>query len=96
MVLCCIFILRFILNNHSVKYLQNHVLTVTGCSCLNRSAAKFLCVYSVCDIIAWGHAVAQSVEALRYKLEGCGFDSRWCHWNFSWGIIRLDALWSWG
>jgi hypothetical protein len=23
------------------------------------------------------------VEALRYKPEGCGIDSRWCHWNFS-------------
>jgi len=21
-------------------------------------------------------------EALRYKPEGCGFDSRWCHWKF--------------
>ena len=30
-----------------------------------------------------GGAVAQLVEALRYKREGCGFDSRWCHWNFS-------------
>jgi len=29
------------------------------------------------------HAVAQLVEALRYKPEGRGFDSRWCHWNFS-------------
>jgi len=29
-----------------------------------------------------GHAVAQLVEALRYKSEGRGFDSRWCHWNF--------------
>ena len=27
--------------------------------------------------------VAQLVEALRYKSEGCGFDSLWCHWNFS-------------
>jgi hypothetical protein len=27
--------------------------------------------------------VAQLVEALRYNLEGRGFDSRWCHWNFS-------------
>jgi hypothetical protein len=26
--------------------------------------------------------VAQLVEALRYKPEGRGFDSRWCHWNF--------------
>ena len=37
-------------------------------------------------ISAWtltGHTVAKLVEALRYKLEGCGFDSQWCHWNFS-------------
>ena len=30
-----------------------------------------------------GNAVAQLVEALRYKSEGRGFDSQWCHWNFS-------------
>ena len=30
-----------------------------------------------------GHAVTQLVDALRYKPEGRGFDSRWCHWNFS-------------
>jgi len=30
-----------------------------------------------------GHAVAQLVETLRYNPEGSGFDSRWCHWNFS-------------
>ena len=30
-----------------------------------------------------GQAVAQLVEALRYKPEGGGFDSRWSHWNFS-------------
>ena len=29
-----------------------------------------------------GQAVAQLVEALRYKPEGRGFDSRWCHWIF--------------
>ena len=29
----------------------------------------------------WGHAVAQLVEALRYKPEGRWFDSRWCHWH---------------
>jgi hypothetical protein len=29
------------------------------------------------------HAVAQLVEALSYKPEGRGFDSRWCYWNFS-------------
>ena len=30
-----------------------------------------------------GYAVAQLVEALRYKPEGSGLDSRWCHWSFS-------------
>jgi hypothetical protein len=30
-----------------------------------------------------GYTVAQLVEALRYKLVGRGFDSRWYHWNFS-------------
>ena len=34
-------------------------------------------------LIFKGHAVAQLVEALRYKSEGRVFDSRWCHWNFS-------------
>ena len=27
--------------------------------------------------------MVQLVDALRYKLEGRGFDFRWCHWNFS-------------
>jgi hypothetical protein len=30
-----------------------------------------------------GPVVAQLVEALRYKPEGRGFDSRWDHWDFS-------------
>ena len=30
-----------------------------------------------------GRAVAQLVEALRYKPQGRRFDSRLCHWNFS-------------
>jgi len=29
-----------------------------------------------------GNAVAQLVEALRYKPEGRGFDSLWSHWIF--------------
>jgi hypothetical protein len=35
----------------------------------------------------WGHVVAQLVVALRYKLEGRGFNSRWCHWIFSLTIL---------
>jgi len=30
-----------------------------------------------------GYLVAQLVEALRYKPEGRGFNSRLCHWHFS-------------
>jgi hypothetical protein len=34
--------------------------------------------------LEWGTLlVAHLVEALRYKPEGRGFDSRWCHWIFS-------------
>jgi hypothetical protein len=30
-----------------------------------------------------GYAMAQLFEALRYKLEGRGFDSRMSHWDFA-------------
>jgi hypothetical protein len=35
------------------------------------------------NILRRENAVVQLVEALRCKPEGRGFDSRWCHWNFS-------------
>ena len=41
------------------------------------------CPFGVGTAIKLGQAVAQFVEVLRYKLEGRGFDSRWCHGNFS-------------
>jgi hypothetical protein len=39
-------------------------------------------MYSYC-FIGGTLLVAQLVKPLRYKPEGRGFDSRWCHWNFS-------------
>jgi hypothetical protein len=48
---------------------------------INRLAFEVIC--PCVHMGQLGHAVAQLVEALRYKPEGRGFDSRWCHWNFS-------------
>ena len=45
---------------------------------LSRSTSRFCCVQR--SIGARGGLV---VKALRYKPAGRGFDSRWCHWNFS-------------
>jgi len=38
-------------------------------------------VNTFCAILLRGHAVAQLVEALRYKPKVREFDSRWCHWH---------------
>ena len=43
-------------------------------------ASSSLCLF-LCTLLC--HAVAQLVQALRYKPEGRGFDSRECYWNFS-------------
>ena len=50
---------------------------VAGCAVYN------IINLHICICTGWGHAVAHLVETLRYKPEGRGFDSRWCHWNFS-------------
>jgi hypothetical protein len=55
-------------------------------------------------VLKRGHAVAQVVDALRYKPEGRGFDSSWClalgstqqlteksNRNFSWRVKAADA-----
>jgi hypothetical protein len=33
------------------------------------------------SVSGWWYALAQLVDALRYKPESGGFDSRWCHCN---------------
>ena len=56
---------------------------------LNITGYKLIELYQLISCIndylkcSKGYAVAQLVEALRYKSEGRGFNSRWCHWNFS-------------
>jgi hypothetical protein len=49
-----------------------------------RFACVFVFDFKFIILNIWGALlVAQLVEALRYKPEGRGFDSRWCHWKFS-------------
>ena len=50
-----------------------------------RDPITHLCSCNLCCFTNknWGYAVAQLVETLLYKSEGCGFDSRLCHCNFS-------------
>jgi len=52
--------------------------------CLSHSGIKKkILALLLKPLVIMGYAVAQLVEALRYKPEGRGFDSRWCHWNIS-------------
>jgi hypothetical protein len=37
---------------------------------------------NILHLILLGARGGSVVEALRYKPEGRGIDSRWCHWNF--------------
>jgi hypothetical protein len=65
--------------------LQNTLLALLPLKMAQKAAARKtgeminISVFHKCV----GHAVAQLVEALRYKPAGRGFYSRWCHWNFS-------------
>jgi hypothetical protein len=48
----------------------------------NDTPDLFHIIFITYQLTIRGYAVAQLVEALRYKPECRGFDSRWCHWNF--------------
>ena len=66
----------------SFRYLHQNPV----CICSLPPATRFVYL-TLLDLINYmfvkWQEVAQSVEALRYKSEGHGFDSRWCQWNFS-------------
>ena len=66
----------------SLEYSENVVLANSGFHARNNfseNCPKF--GESTSTVL--GHAVAQFVEAVRYKSEGRGFDSRRCHLKFS-------------
>jgi hypothetical protein len=43
---------------------------------------RILAMVVIFDLRIVFNVVAQLLEALCYKPEGHGFDSRWSHWNF--------------
>jgi hypothetical protein len=67
---CALFLYRII---------QLNVTKLTYCEMSLHENFYFI----TCGLQQQEYAVAQLVEALRYKPEGRGFDSRWSHWNFS-------------
>jgi len=46
--------------------------------------------FSLTVLSGGGHAMAQMLEVLRYKPDGHGFDSWWCHWKFSLTILPAE------
>jgi hypothetical protein len=62
---------------------QMHQSPLDSVSAEHRSLHLFFPKYYYFLHRTGGYAVAQLVEALRYKPEGRGFDFRWSHWNFS-------------
>jgi len=48
-----------------------------------RSVATLVLCWRLAEATSQGQVVAQLVEALCYKPEGRGVNSRWCNWNFS-------------
>jgi hypothetical protein len=52
-------------------------------SCIYTQCTSFVSPYFLSPLVVVDYALAQLVEALRYKPKVRGFDSRWGHWNFS-------------
>jgi hypothetical protein len=71
----------YVIEGHTNAYLQFYKTTD---NMVGTIPAFLTFILKLCMMINFGvHAMALLVEALRYKPEGRGFDSRWCHWNFS-------------
>jgi hypothetical protein len=54
-----------------------------GLSVLSFSIRTIISSSFLCVCHKYGDRGGTVVMVLHYKLEGCWFDSRWCHWNFS-------------
>ena len=73
--------LYFIVTHTHIIIITNSVVCLKTYLVTLAFGGKFVC--NKLDGYGGTLLVAQLVEALRYKPEGRGFDSRWCRWNFS-------------
>ena len=63
----------------------NYFILISNCTEIKyRGVTTILFWSELCNYCKYlqVHAVAQLVEALRYKSEGRGFDSQWFHWIY--------------
>jgi len=72
---------------------QNMLITELTCTFTFQTEFHLahVSIYKAYILTLRGHAVAQLVEALRYKPEGRGFDSRWCLWIFYFYSPGVDS-----
>ena len=81
-------LLKFILHKFFDVWMRN-IYTDSGNAVIDTGLSVYFSSYLGILVFSnhfWtveGHAVAQLVEALRYKSEGRGFDSPMLSWNFS-------------
>ena len=79
------------MSNEGTFYLEHthplyHILDKVGKLCARKTrvnSTKHRKQQQQQQYLHLGHPVARLVDALRYRPEGRGFDSRWNHWNFS-------------
>jgi hypothetical protein len=88
-----------IISRHRIKSIRPGELATRIFAHLAVSRTILNAMYCSHYLNTGGHAVAPLVEALRYKLQVRGFDSRCCHWSFSWtysfrphyGLLELSG-----
>ena len=67
----------------SMNPVERCLLTQNSFGIIRNSGMVVTCVVKFKTYLNAGLRGGVVVKALRYKPAGRGFDSRWCHWNFS-------------
>jgi len=84
-----------IISRHRIKSIRRSELATRIGVHLNLSRTILNAMYCSHYLDTGEHAVAHLVEALRYKLQVRGFDSRWRHGSFSWTKSFRPIMASW-